>query len=45
MARDKTDKTDLTPDAKPVTRRALGERWADHVTGGAGRLVQLVGAS
>jgi len=26
-------------------RRALGERWADHVTGGAGRLVQLVGAS
>jgi integrase len=24
-------------------RRALGERWADHVTGGAGRIVKLAG--
>ncbi|WP_044044362.1 tyrosine-type recombinase/integrase [Octadecabacter antarcticus] len=26
-------------------RRALSKRWADHVTGGAGQVVQLVGAS
>jgi hypothetical protein len=25
-------------------RRALMERWADHVTGGAGRVVKLAGA-
>ena len=25
-------------------RRALAERWADHVTGGAGKVVKLVGA-
>jgi integrase len=25
-------------------RRVLAERWADHVTGGAGRVVKLVGA-
>tara|TARA_R110002073_G_scaffold3906_1_gene26070 strand:+ start:395 stop:1588 length:1194 start_codon:yes stop_codon:yes gene_type:complete len=25
-------------------RRALAERWADHVTGGAGRVVKLAGA-
>ena len=25
-------------------RRALAERWADHVTGGAGQVVKLVGA-
>jgi integrase len=25
-------------------RRALVERWADHVTGGAGQVVKLVGA-
>jgi len=25
-------------------RRALSERWADHVTGGAGQVVKLVGA-
>jgi len=25
-------------------RRALADRWADHVTGGAGRVVQLLGA-
>lgn len=25
-------------------RRALADRWADHVTGGAGQVVQLVGA-
>jgi hypothetical protein len=24
-------------------RRKLAERWADHVTGGAGRVVKLVG--
>jgi hypothetical protein len=25
-------------------RHKLAERWADHVTGGAGRLVKLAGA-
>ena len=25
-------------------RRALAERWADHVTGGAGKVVKLAGA-
>ena len=25
-------------------RRVLAERWADHVTGGDGRVVQLAGA-
>ena len=27
-----------------VQRRMLAERWADHVTGGAGQLVKLAGA-
>ncbi len=44
MARDKTDKTDLTPFAATATRQAFGERRADHVTGGAGQVVKLAGA-